>query len=286
MTRRPDRRRRNAAISCGVGRDREAEITGVRRRPRPGSATVSSEHTGRKSNPAVVLAVHSRSVWANSDSDGTSTSVRSAASFSRDEQRGQGLAGPAGHDHLATVVPSQSPSPRRLSLGADEAGAVSGAAAGNANRMETRASRPRRLPGHRGAERWLASPGPRSCAWRCARSGRSSRSTAGTRTPSRPDSARKVSTSRLVIQVASSYAFAWIAHRCPSRSSATKSIPASAPHRPGHSSHSHTRRSCALIDRVVGQEPLADALELLAPPKWVRVQPAQEISERRHEQRD
>jgi hypothetical protein len=47
-----------------------------------GSATVSSEHTGRKSNPFLELAVHSRSVWANSDSDGTSISVRSASSFS------------------------------------------------------------------------------------------------------------------------------------------------------------------------------------------------------------
>ncbi len=65
----------------GVGRDREAQITGVRTTA-SGSATVSSEHTGRKSNPTLVLAVHSRSVWANSDSDGTSTSVRSAASFS------------------------------------------------------------------------------------------------------------------------------------------------------------------------------------------------------------
>jgi hypothetical protein len=33
--------------------------------------------------------------------------------------------------------------------------------------------------------------------------------------------------------------------------------------------------------RVVRQEPLADALKLRAPPKWVGVQPADEITERR-----
>ena len=45
-------------------------------------ATVSSEHTGRYSKAVVVLAVHSISVWLSSDSDGASTSVRSAPSFS------------------------------------------------------------------------------------------------------------------------------------------------------------------------------------------------------------
>jgi hypothetical protein len=48
------------------------------------------------------------------------------------------------------------------------------------------------------------------------------------------------------------------------RSSATKSMPASLPHRPVHSSHNQARRSSCFVDRVVSQEPLADALELLA----------------------
>ena len=34
---------------------------------------------------------------------------------------------------------------------------------------------------------------------------------------------------------------------------------------------------------VVRQEPLADALKLLAPPTWVEVRPAQQITERRHD---
>ena len=39
----------------------------------------------------------------------------------------------------------------------------------------------------------------------------------------------------------------------------------------------------ARVDRVVRQEPLADALKLLAPPSRVGVKPAQQITERRHD---
>ena len=37
----------------------------------------------------------------------------------------------------------------------------------------------------------------------------------------------------------------------------------------------------ARVDRIVGQEPLADALKLPAPPTWVGVSPAQRRSRRR-----
>ena len=39
------------------------------------------------------------------------------------------------------------------------------------------------------------------------------------------------------------------------------------------------------VDRIVRQKPLAEALKLPAPPNWVRVTPAQQITERRHDQR-
>jgi hypothetical protein len=37
------------------------------------------------------------------------------------------------------------------------------------------------------------------------------------------------------------------------------------------------------VDRVVRQEPLADARKLAAPPNLLGVQPAQQITERRHD---
>ena len=59
--------------------------------------------------------------------------------------------------------------------------------------------------------------------------------------PGRLDSLRNESTSAFLIAYAGSYAFAWIAQRPPSCSSATRSIPASGPQASGQSVHSQTR---------------------------------------------
>ena len=78
----PDRRRRNAAISTG------SVVTGI-----PSSLvwatassslwfTVSSEQTGSASNGTLAWVLQTCIVCFSSDSDGSSTSVRSASSFS------------------------------------------------------------------------------------------------------------------------------------------------------------------------------------------------------------
>ena len=66
----------------GVGGDGDTQLAGVGDRFVLALVTVSSEQTGRASNGSLALVVHSRMVCFSSDSDGTSTSVRSASSFS------------------------------------------------------------------------------------------------------------------------------------------------------------------------------------------------------------
>ena len=85
-----------------IGRHREPEVGRTRHRRSRSRLPI------HRSTPA---GTRSRRRWRStpggfcfsSDRDGTSTSVRLAASSLSDEQRSQGLAGPARHDHLAPI---------------------------------------------------------------------------------------------------------------------------------------------------------------------------------------
>ena len=83
----------------GISRDREAQFGRVGDE-RSSSRTVSSEQTGSTSNGRVAFALHSRSVWASRDSDGTRTSVRWTPFF-RQPESDKGLARAARHDEAA-----------------------------------------------------------------------------------------------------------------------------------------------------------------------------------------
>ena len=153
--------------SLRVGGDRHAQVAGVRRPPRP----PRGDRRSRRSTPAKRLERHldvgratPACVCLSSDSDGTRTRVRSAASFSRDEQRGQGLAGAARHDQLSTIrrVEALHHIVDRFALmplglfrrrGGPQIGGEAGQSTSAVRRSPTEEGRP-------------ASPGRRSSAWR------------------------------------------------------------------------------------------------------------------------